>query len=103
AHAWHVLPFGLLDGGHLTYATIGDRSRFLSLVTVADAIVMCFVSVNWVVITLLMLAMIYFLGPRHPRVVDEYAPLGRGRIALAIFAAVMFALCFTPVPLNFEP
>jgi membrane-associated protease RseP (regulator of RpoE activity) len=103
ATAWNLLPFGQLDGGHLTYATLGDRSRHISLVTVAGAVVMCFVSVNWVVMTMMMVAMLYFLGPRHPRVVDEYEPLGRGRIALAIFAAVMFALCFTPVPLKFQP
>ena len=103
ATAWNLLPFGQLDGGHLTYATLGDRSRYVSLVTVAGAVVMCFVSINWVMMTLMMLAMLYFLGPRHPRVVDEYEPLGRGRVALAIFAAVMFALCFTPVPLRFQP
>ena len=102
ATAWNLLPFGQLDGGHLTYATLGDRSRFVSLVTVAGAVVMCFVSINWVMMTLMMLAMLYFLGPRHPRVLDEYEPLGRGRIALAIFAAVMFALCFMPVPLRFQ-
>jgi hypothetical protein len=53
--------------------------------------------------TLMMLAMLYFLGPRHPRVYDEQEPLGAARYALAIFAVVMFALCFTPVPLKFEP
>ena len=103
ATAWNLLPFGQLDGGHITYATLGDRSRHISLATVAGAVVMCFVSANWVVMTLMMLAMLYFLGPRHPRVVEEHEPLGRGRIALAIFAAVMFALCFTPVPLKFTP
>jgi membrane-associated protease RseP (regulator of RpoE activity) len=64
---------------------------------------MCFVSVNWLVMTLMMLAMLYFLGPRHPRVYDEQEPLGTARYALAIVAALMFALCFTPVPLKFEP
>jgi membrane-associated protease RseP (regulator of RpoE activity) len=102
ATAWNLLPFGQLDGGHLTYATLGDRSRHVSIVTVAGAILMCFVSVNWVVMTLMMLAMLYFLGPRHPRVIDEDEPLGRGRTVLAIVAAIMFALCFTPVPLKFQ-
>ena len=103
ATAWNLLPFGQLDGGHLTYATLGDRSRYVSLATVAGAVVMCFVSINWVVMTMMMLAMLYFLGPRHPRVLDEYEPLGRGRIVLALFAIVMFALCFMPVPLKIEP
>src|SRR5262249_50040504 len=32
ATAWNLLPFGQLDGGHLTYATMGDSSRYFSIV-----------------------------------------------------------------------
>ena len=83
ATAWNLLPFGQLDGGHLTYATprrsvaLSSRSR-----PWPASIVMCFISDSWMVMTVMMLAMLYFLGPRHPRVLDEYEPLGRGRYAL---------------------
>lgn len=100
ATAWNLLPFGQLDGGHLTYATLGDRSRHFSLATVAGAIAMCFVSYSWVAMTVMMVAMLFFLGPRHPRVLAEYEPLGRGRYALFVFAIVMFVLCFTPAPID---
>jgi membrane-associated protease RseP (regulator of RpoE activity) len=100
ATAWNLLPFGQLDGGHLTYATLGDRSRFFSLATVAVAIVMCFISYSWVLMTVMMVAMLFFLGPRHPRVLAEHEPLGRGRYALFVFALVMFLLCFTPTPVD---
>ena len=100
ATAWNLLPFGQLDGGHLTYATLGDRSRFFSLATVAGAIVMCFISYSWLVMTLMMVVMLFTLGPRHPRVINEYEPLGPGRYALFAFAIVMFILCFTPVPID---
>jgi membrane-associated protease RseP (regulator of RpoE activity) len=100
ATAWNLLPFGQLDGGHLTYATLGDRSRYFSYVTVAGAIVMCFISYSWVMMTVMMLAMLYFIGPRHPRVLAEYEPLGRGRYLLFAFAIVMFILCFTPTPID---
>ena len=100
ATAWNLLPFSQLDGGHLAYATLGDSSRYVSLVTVAGAVVMTFISYSWIAMTLMMLAMLVFLGPRHPRVVYEYEPLARGRVALAIFAIVMFAVCFTPVPID---
>jgi hypothetical protein len=33
-------------------------------------------------------------------VLDELLPLDRTRTALAIFAVVMFALCFTPAPIE---
>ena len=100
ATAWNLLPFGQLDGGHLIYATLGDRSRYFSIATVAGAIVMSFISYSWIVMTLMMVVMLFLLGPRHPRVIDEYEPLGTARIALAIFAVVMFIVCFTPVPID---
>jgi hypothetical protein len=50
--------------------------------------------------TIMMLAMLFFLGPRHPRVLDEHEPLSRGRYALAVFALIMLIVCFTPVPLD---
>jgi membrane-associated protease RseP (regulator of RpoE activity) len=100
ATAWNLLPFGQLDGGHLIYATLGDRSCYFSIATVAGAIVMSFISYSWVVMTLMMVVMLFLLGPRHPRVIDEYEPLGTGRVALALFAIVMFIVCFTPVPID---
>jgi membrane-associated protease RseP (regulator of RpoE activity) len=100
ATAWNLLPFGQFDGGHLSYAALGDRSRFISIATVAGAIVMCFISINWILMTLIMLAMLFFLGPRHPSVLYEHEQIGTARYLLALFAAVMFALCFTPVPIQ---
>ena len=100
ATAWNLLPFGQLDGGHLTYATLGDRSRFFSVATVAGAIVMCFVSYSWLLMTVMMVAMLFLLGPRHPRVLNEYEPLGAQRYLLAVLALVMLAICFTPAPID---
>ena len=100
ATAWNLLPFGQLDGGHLTYAVLGDSSKHFSIATVLFAIVMTFISISWLVMTLMMVAMLFFLGPRHPSVIYEYEPLGPGRRALAVFALVMLVLCFTPVPIE---
>jgi membrane-associated protease RseP (regulator of RpoE activity) len=100
ATAWNLLPFGQLDGGHLMHASIGYRSRDVSLVMVGTCIGLCFLSYSWVLMTLVMLAMLYFFGPRHPHVIDEDEPLRGGRYALALFAVVMFILCFTPAPVD---
>ena len=59
---------------------------------------MCFISYSWVLMTVMMVAMLFFLGPRHPRVLAEYEPLGRGRYLLFALAIVIFILCFTPDP-----
>ena len=61
---------------------------------------MCFVSKSWIVMTLMMLAMLYFFGPRHPQVMNEYDPLGRGRYVVALLAVLMFVLCLTPVRID---
>jgi membrane-associated protease RseP (regulator of RpoE activity) len=100
ATALNLLPFGQLDGGHITYATLQHQSTKISLVTVVGAIVMCFVSTGWVAMTLIMLAMVFFLGARHPRVLDETEPLSRSRVWIAVFALVMLILCFTPIPIE---
>ena len=96
----NLLPFGQLDGGHLSYATLGRWSTPISLATVIFAIVMTFVSLSWLVMTLMMVAMLLFLGPSHPRVLCEYEPLGRGRRAIAILALVILIICFTPAPVE---
>ena len=103
ATAINLLPFGQLDGGHITYATVGRWSTPISIATVAIAVVMTFISFSWIVMTVMMLVMLLLLGPRHPRVLYEFEPLGPGRAATALAALAMLVLCFTPVPIAFAP
>jgi len=102
ATALNLLPFGQLDGGHITYATLGRWSTPISIATVGSAVAMTFVSMSWLVMTLMMLVMLATLGPRHPRVIDEHEPIGFERKLIAIFALIMFILCFTPVPIQLQ-
>jgi membrane-associated protease RseP (regulator of RpoE activity) len=101
ATALNLLPFGQLDGGHITYATLGKVSTKISLVTVAVAVIMTWLSLSWLLMTVLMLLMLMIVGPRHPPVIDEYEPLGSGRRAIAACALAMLILCFTPFPIAF--
>ncbi|HET7618717.1 MAG TPA: site-2 protease family protein [Vicinamibacterales bacterium] len=100
ATSWNLLPFGQLDGGHITYATLGRASESISVVTVAGAIVMTYISVSWLLMTLMMVAMLFLLGRRHPRVIYEHEPLGPGRRWLAVFAVIMFVVCLIPIPIS---
>jgi hypothetical protein len=44
--------------------------------------------------------MLILFGPRHPRVFDEDQPLDQTRLVLAACAVLIFAICFTPAPLQ---
>lgn len=100
ATALNLLPFGQLDGGHITYATLGRWATPISVATVGIAILMTYNSSSWMFMTLMMLVMLLLLGPRHPRVIHEHEPLARGRWFIAFLALVIFIVCFTPVPLE---
>jgi membrane-associated protease RseP (regulator of RpoE activity) len=97
----NLFPFGQLDGGHISYAVFGPRAMRVSQVTVAALVLLAaFVSLSWIAWAGIMLVMYFFLGPKHPSVYDENVPLDSGRMWLAIFAVVMFILCFTPTPIS---
>jgi membrane-associated protease RseP (regulator of RpoE activity) len=98
ATALNLFPIGQLDGGHISYAVLGRRSTYITVAMIGVAIVLSFVSANWIGFTALMLVMLFAFGYRHPRTVDEDVRLDRARLILAVFAVVMFALCFTPIP-----
>ncbi len=100
ATALNLLPFGQLDGGHITHATMQRHSTLISALTVLGAVIMCFFSSSWMATTVIMVVMLFIVGPRHPRVIDEEEPLGPGRNAVAVFALVMLIVCFTPIPIQ---
>jgi membrane-associated protease RseP (regulator of RpoE activity) len=100
ATALNLFPIGQLDGGHISYAVLGRRSTYVTVAMIGVAIVLSFLSASWIVWTVLMVVMLFTFGARHPRTVDEDVPLDRARLILAICAVVMFALCFTPAPIE---
>jgi membrane-associated protease RseP (regulator of RpoE activity) len=101
ATALNLLPFGQLDGGHITYATLGRWSTPISIATVTTAVMMTFFASSWLVMTVMMVVMLVLFGPRHPKVIYETEPIGRTRQVIAVFALIILILCFTPVPLRF--
>lgn len=99
--ALNLFPVGQLDGGHISYAVLGRRSTTVTLLMVGVTICLAvFVSVSWTVWTLLLLLMLFLVGPRHPRTVDEDRPIDSTRRWIALAAIIMFALCFTHNPIQ---
>lgn len=99
----NLLPVGQLDGGHVTYATLGARGHKVVsvgcyLLVIALAIYGAFHNMwNWI-IWLILLTLLIRAG--HPPVVDEAEPLGWGRILVALIGLIVFILCFMPFPIQ---
>jgi membrane-associated protease RseP (regulator of RpoE activity) len=96
----NLFPIGQLDGGHISYAVLGRRSSIVTLVMIGCALVLTWLSVSWLVWTVLMIVMLRLFGRHHPRTIDEEVPLDATRKWLALFALLMFILCFTPTPVQ---
>jgi membrane-associated protease RseP (regulator of RpoE activity) len=94
----NLFPIGQTDGGHVSYAVLGRFSTLLSFGTLACLVGLSFISLSWIVWTVLMTAMLVLIGPRHPRTSDDHVPLDRARMWIAAFGLAMFILCFSPVP-----
>jgi membrane-associated protease RseP (regulator of RpoE activity) len=100
ATALNLFPIGQFDGGHISYAVLGRKSSHVSLVMIFCAAVLTYLSLSWLVWTVLAIAMLFFFGRHHPRTFDEHVPLDPARQWLALFAVAMFVLCFTPAPIE---
>ena len=100
ATALNLFPIGQLDGGHISYAVLGSRSSYVTLLMVGVAVALSYFAMSWRVWTILMIIMLLLFGRHHPRVFDEEVPLDRNRRLLALGALAMFTLCFTPAPIQ---
>jgi len=101
ATAINLFPSGQLDGGHICYAISRGLHRFFSRLTLAGMCVLLvyttlfFGSPVW----LAWVVALWFMGHRHPVLVDETERLSFGRWLLAVVALAVFLLTFTPVPI----
>ncbi len=92
----NLLPVGQLDGGHVAYAVFGARSVLIARLTFLTLAVICAL---YGLQYLIFLILLFFMGLRHPPTLDDEMPLGRTRGRLALALAVLFLLCFIPVPI----
>ena len=123
--ALNLIPAGQLDGGHVTYATLGARHGLLARIVVvllaalgvaaflpalldltgfpaASAAILSLVQPygayfwpGWLLWAFLIKV---FIKVDHPPVLDQ-EPIGRGRRWLALLALVMFLVSISPAPI----
>jgi len=99
ATALNLLPVGQLDGGHILYAVLGDRCRNISrgffLVLLPLGYFCWYGWIAWA-------AILFFIGLRHPKLIEPAEPLGRKRKILALVAAIILVLTFLPTPFKIQ-
>jgi Zn-dependent protease len=97
ATALNLLPIGQLDGGHILYAFLGDRTKLFSRIFVFLLVPLGLVThtYSWFAWAVLL----FFFGLRHPSIFDP-RPLGRTRVRLGIAALAIFILSFTAAPIR---
>ena len=99
--ALNLLPLAQLDGGHIVYALLSDRQRYVGLVAWLGLLMLGKVYWGWWVWAGLILLL---SGGRlaHPRVLEPLRPLPRSRIPIGWASIVLFAVTFAPVPLSIQ-
>jgi membrane-associated protease RseP (regulator of RpoE activity) len=91
----NLLPAGQLDGGHIVRALFGDRSKYVSWVTVAGMVFIAwyFGYVGWIVFIIFILFVL-----QHPPPLNDISPLPPDRWAVGFSAFLLLMVCFVPAP-----
>jgi membrane-associated protease RseP (regulator of RpoE activity) len=97
--ALNLMPIGQLDGGHILYGLLREKSWPVATFLLLFAI-------GWTILTrnptfTVMLFLLALVGPNHPPTANDDVPLGTGRIILGWLTLGFIILGFTPRPLQF--
>lgn len=99
ATALNLFPAGMLDGGHVARALLGDQSKYLGWASILSLVVLAYFFESWIFIALLVL----FFGVRHPPPLNDISKLKVNRKMLGAVALVIFLVSFTPIPIYSVP
>ena len=91
----NLVPAGQLDGGHIAYALLGRRARYVSWIVIAAMIALSFISQAWIIWA----GMLFFFGRSHPPVTEENVPLTLTHFLLALTGLLILILTFVPIPI----
>lgn len=93
--ALNLIPAGQLDGGHVIYALLGEKTRWLTWLIIGALLILGFVWSGW----FLLAGLVFIFGQRPAAPLDAITALDRPRQALALLIVIVFILIFTPVPM----
>ncbi|HAK88555.1 MAG: hypothetical protein A2077_03965 [Nitrospirae bacterium GWC2_46_6] len=96
----NLIPIGQLDGGHIAFAILGERHKYISIVLVAILGVLgIFYWEGWALWAVLML----ILGIKHPPVIYWEIPLDSNRRFTGLLSLIIFIITFIPSPFKLLP
>lgn len=91
----NLIPIGQLDGGHIAFAFLNERHRFVSRALVVVLLLLgLFFWEGWAFWG----AIMFVLGLRHPPVIYWEIPLDSRRRFIGVFVLVIFIITFMPSP-----
>jgi membrane-associated protease RseP (regulator of RpoE activity) len=94
--ALNLIPAGQLDGGHIAYALLGQKSaRIVTWIVIAALAGLSFLWQGWLV----WLALVLIFGRLQDMPLDDLTSLTGGQRAFAVAMLIIFLLVFVPVPL----
>lgn len=94
----NLIPAGQLDGGHIAYAILGEKHKWLSKVMIGLLVLLGYFFQGWLVWAVLLL----FLGSKHPPILFPEVSLDPRRKAIGFLALLIFILTFIPVPVSIK-
>ncbi|MDD5529455.1 MAG: site-2 protease family protein [bacterium] len=97
--ALNLLPVGQLDGGHIIYALIGEKNKFVAWAIIGIISVLGFYWQGWFFWVLFVLLVIKL---RHPAPLNNISQLDTKHKIVGIVALAIFVLTFVPVPFKMQ-
>ena len=93
----NLLPIGQLDGGHIAYALLGKKHRYLS-----GSVFLGLFPLGWYLWPGWFIWILFgaITGLRHPAPIDDVSPLDGQRKIIGLITLIIFILCFIPEPIR---
>ncbi len=91
----NLIPRGQLDGGHIIFALLGKKARYLQFVILGGLLALGLVWNGW----WFWVFIIALLGQVFAEPLDQITQLNPGRKWLAWFGLLVFLITFTPIPM----
>jgi membrane-associated protease RseP (regulator of RpoE activity) len=102
----NLIPVGQLDGGHIAYAILGERHRYVSLFLVGVLAILglsSFLGFSGLAVWLVWAILLLILGIKHPPVLYWESSLDPKRMTIGLLTLVIFIITFIPEPIKGSP